>query len=150
MIALVAVVPAMGLVAARSGQIRARPYGSDGCLPLSLLAAPWNQQWLMQGLEMMGWVAIGQMLRTLTFALGVVVVRSSIGRSVGRRIDGRLPQSVHLVGLLSCRATLEGYRLAIRDSHCGQQAVELMREGCVDRAGKHFVGVSPVCSLCCS
>lgn len=45
---------------------------------LGLLAIPMRQQWLFQGLEMMEWVALAQILRMSTFALGVfALVRSS-------------------------------------------------------------------------
>jgi O-antigen/teichoic acid export membrane protein len=40
---------------------------------VALLAMPWQQEWLLQGLEMMGYVAAGQAIRMMTFALGVVV-----------------------------------------------------------------------------
>lgn len=40
---------------------------------VALLAMPWQQEWLLQGLEMMGYVAAGQAIRMLAFAIGVVV-----------------------------------------------------------------------------
>lgn len=39
----------------------------------ALLAVPWHLRWLLQGLEMMGWVSAGQAVRMGVFALGVVV-----------------------------------------------------------------------------
>ena len=45
---------------------------------LGLLAVPLSQQWLFQGLEMMKWVSLAQVLRMSAFAIGIVaVVRSS-------------------------------------------------------------------------
>jgi O-antigen/teichoic acid export membrane protein len=43
-----------------------------------LLFAPWTQRWLLQGLDMMGWVSAAQALRMGAFALGaVLLVRGS-------------------------------------------------------------------------
>ena len=61
-------VPVMGLTTALAG------HSGDSArlvwlFALALLAAPWNQQWLMQELEMMGRAAVGQFLRTLAFTL---------------------------------------------------------------------------------
>lgn len=40
---------------------------------IGLLAAPWFQRWLFQGLEMMGWLSAAQPIRMLVFGLGVVL-----------------------------------------------------------------------------
>ena len=40
---------------------------------VALLAMPWQQEWLLQGLDMMGYVAAGQAIRMMAFAIGVVV-----------------------------------------------------------------------------
>lgn len=71
LIALIAV-PVMGGVAIVSGQPEATV-----CLvwlfSIGLFAVPWFQRWLFQGLEMMGWISIGQVIRSAAFCLGVVV-----------------------------------------------------------------------------
>ena len=86
---------------------------------LALLAVPLRQQWLFQGLEMMEWVSLAQILRMSAFTIGLVfVVRSSddllwvgaveLGAALtlaaycfiiqGRRITPFRP-SMHLAGL---------------------------------------------------
>ncbi len=40
---------------------------------ISLLAVPWSQGWLLQGLDRTGWVSLGHALRMVSFALGVVI-----------------------------------------------------------------------------
>ncbi len=40
----------------------------------SLIFAPWIQRWLLQGLDLMGWVSGAQALRMAVFAVGVVAV----------------------------------------------------------------------------
>jgi len=40
---------------------------------LSLLASPWTQRWLLQGLDRMAWVSVAQALRMIVFAAGVVL-----------------------------------------------------------------------------
>jgi O-antigen/teichoic acid export membrane protein len=65
-------VPIMGLTTMITG------YTGDAAwliwlFAFALLAAPWNQQWLLQGLEMMGGAAAGQFLRALAFAVGVLL-----------------------------------------------------------------------------
>ena len=40
---------------------------------LGLLAVPWFQRWLFQGLNMMDWVSIGQVIRSAVFCLGVLI-----------------------------------------------------------------------------
>jgi O-antigen/teichoic acid export membrane protein len=39
----------------------------------ALLPMPWNQRWLLQGLDQMVLVSLGQMLRMMIFALGVIL-----------------------------------------------------------------------------
>jgi O-antigen/teichoic acid export membrane protein len=46
---------------------------------VSLLAVPWTLNWLLQGLDLMPWVALAQAVRMITFALGVVVFVSGGG-----------------------------------------------------------------------
>ncbi|MGH0028595.1 MAG: flippase [Myxococcota bacterium] len=41
---------------------------------LGLLAIPWKQTWLLQGLEMMGWLSAGGAVRMGVFALGVLLL----------------------------------------------------------------------------
>jgi len=41
---------------------------------VALLATPWKQEWLLQGLEMMGGVATGLVIRTMVFAVGAALV----------------------------------------------------------------------------
>lgn len=40
---------------------------------VGLFAVPWFQRWLFQGLEMMDWVSLGQVIRAAAFCLGVLV-----------------------------------------------------------------------------
>ncbi len=52
---------------------------------VSLLAAPWTLNWLLQGLDLMPWVALAQAVRMIAFALGVVVfVSYPEGETCGR------------------------------------------------------------------
>jgi len=44
---------------------------------LALLAAPWNQRWLFQGMDKMQWVSIGQLIRMLVFLFGIMWLISS-------------------------------------------------------------------------
>ena len=45
---------------------------------ISLLAIPWQQDWLLQGLEMMGGVAVARVIRSMVFGAGVFIcVQSS-------------------------------------------------------------------------
>ncbi len=68
---MIVAIPIMGMTATLTGYT-----GNSAWLiwlfAFALMAAPWNQQWLMQGLEMMGFAAGGQFLRTLVFALGIL------------------------------------------------------------------------------
>ena len=72
LVALVAI-PAMGLSALAMGQ-PAETVRLVWLIALSLLAISWKQTWLLQGLEMMGWISAGGALRMLIFALGVLVL----------------------------------------------------------------------------
>ena len=75
-IALVAI-PLMCLVPNLTGQSAAAQQ-LVLLFALSLLFTPWNQEWLLQGLEMMNAAALAQVVRMLVFAMGVVVfVQSS-------------------------------------------------------------------------
>ena len=40
---------------------------------IALIAVPWNLQWLLQSQEMMGRVAVGQVIRPFVFAIGIVL-----------------------------------------------------------------------------
>jgi O-antigen/teichoic acid export membrane protein len=71
LIALIAV-PVMGGVAIISGQ-PAETVRLVWLFSIGLFAVPWFQRWLFQGLEMMDWVSIGQVIRSAVFCLGVVV-----------------------------------------------------------------------------
>ena len=65
-------IPLMGGLAIVMGQ----PYETIQLVWLfsfALIAVPWNQRWLFQGVEMMSWVSIGQIIRMTAFALGVVI-----------------------------------------------------------------------------
>lgn len=71
----VAVVPLVGLAAA--GQ-EPRAVALIGLFALSLFAAPFKQEWLLQGLERMNHVAAALVLRAAVFAVGaLLVVRGS-------------------------------------------------------------------------
>lgn len=74
----------------------------------SLLFAPWNQQWLFQGLEMMGRVAAAQLLRALVFACGVILVI-------------RRPEHLWIVGIVEVVATLTvaTYYVALQRQYVG-------------------------------
>jgi len=41
---------------------------------LAMLAAPWNQRWLFQGLDRMVLVSLGQLIRMLAFTAGVILL----------------------------------------------------------------------------
>ena len=43
----------------------------------AMLAAPWNQRWLFQGLDMMVQVSLGQLVRMLVFTAGVIILVGS-------------------------------------------------------------------------
>ena len=66
-------VPAMCLTAI----LMKLPSGTAGlvCLySLAMLAAPWNQRWLFQGLDRMVLVSLGQLIRMLMFTVGVILL----------------------------------------------------------------------------
>jgi O-antigen/teichoic acid export membrane protein len=65
--------PTMVGVAVAMGQ-PARTVGLVALFAVGLLAAPFNQRWLLQGLERMGWAAPGPAIRMGVFALGVVLL----------------------------------------------------------------------------
>jgi O-antigen/teichoic acid export membrane protein len=71
LIAVVAV-PVMGGVAIITAQPE-QTVRLVWLVSLGLLAVPWFQRWLFQGLEMMDWVSLGQVIRSAVFCLGVVV-----------------------------------------------------------------------------
>jgi O-antigen/teichoic acid export membrane protein len=66
-----AAIPAMGATAIALGQ-PPETVRLVWVFALGLLAAPWRQQWLLQGLEMMPWVSGASALRAIVFALAVV------------------------------------------------------------------------------
>jgi O-antigen/teichoic acid export membrane protein len=66
-------IPVLGLAAAWSGQPDAT-VKLIWLYALSLLAIPWKQDWLLQGREMMGAVAMAQLIRMSAFAGGVLVL----------------------------------------------------------------------------
>jgi O-antigen/teichoic acid export membrane protein len=66
-------VPVLGLVAFWSGQPETA-VKLVWLYALSLLAAPWNQDWLLQGREMMNAAAFAQLIRMCAFATGVVIL----------------------------------------------------------------------------
>ena len=68
----VVVVPIMGLGAQLLGQ-SGETVSLVWLMGLALLALPWKQDWLLQGLEMMRGVAIGDVVRATAFAIGVLV-----------------------------------------------------------------------------
>jgi len=73
----VGAIPLMCLVPILTGQDMVTQY-LVGLFALSLLVTPWNQEWLLQGLEMMNAAALAQVVRMLVFAIGVVLfVQSS-------------------------------------------------------------------------
>lgn len=65
-------IPLMGISAVAMGQPRQTVY-LVWLYALALLAAPWMQRWLFQGLEMMAWISVGQVIRMMAFAMGVVI-----------------------------------------------------------------------------
>lgn len=65
-------IPAMGLTAIALGQ-PADTVALVWLFAVGLLAAPWRQQWLLQGLEMMTWVSAANAVRMFVFAGGVVL-----------------------------------------------------------------------------
>ena len=65
-------VPVMGGVAMVSGQPK-ETVQLVWLFSIGLFAVPWFQRWLFQGLEMMDWVSIGQVVRAAAFCLGIVV-----------------------------------------------------------------------------
>ncbi len=73
LIIALAVIPLMGLTAFFTGH-------SDETVSLvwlfafSLIAASWKQQWLLQGLEMMGSIAGAQAIRSVVFTVGVILL----------------------------------------------------------------------------
>ena len=67
-----AAIPLMGLTAVAMGQ-PPETVQLVWLFALSLLAAPWRQQWLLQGVERMAWVSAGNATRMLVFALGVLL-----------------------------------------------------------------------------
>ena len=69
----------------------------------SLLAAPWNLNWLLQGLDLLPWVSLAQAARMIVFALGVLLVVSS-------------DEDLWRVGLVEgvAAATMAGYYLWIQ------------------------------------
>jgi O-antigen/teichoic acid export membrane protein len=69
--ALIAV-PVMGGVAIVTGQPD-QTVRLVWLYSLGLFAVPWFQRWLFQGLDMMDWVSIGQVIRSAVFCLGIVV-----------------------------------------------------------------------------
>lgn len=72
LVALLAI-PLMGLAVAAMGQ-PAESVRLVWLFALGLLAAPWKQGWLLQGLEMMGWVSASGAIRMGVFALGVLLL----------------------------------------------------------------------------
>ncbi len=72
MLVALAAIPMMGLAAIAMGQ-PAQTVHLVWLFALGLLAAPWKQSWLLQGLEMMTWVSAAGAIRMLVFALGVLV-----------------------------------------------------------------------------
>lgn len=72
LVALVAV-PAIILVATVAGQPKSTVYLA-GLYGLALFALPWFQRWLFQGLEMMDWISLGQVIRSAVFCFGVFVL----------------------------------------------------------------------------
>jgi O-antigen/teichoic acid export membrane protein len=71
LMALIAV-PVMGAVAMVSGQPETTVH-LVWLFSIGLFAVPWFQRWLFQGLEMMDWVSLGQVIRSAVFCLGVVI-----------------------------------------------------------------------------
>ena len=71
LMALIAI-PVMGSVAIVTGQPE-QTVRLVWLFSLGLFAVPWFQRWLFQGLEMMDWVSIGQVIRSAVFCLGVVI-----------------------------------------------------------------------------
>jgi PST family polysaccharide transporter len=72
MMALLAI-PIMGGVAVLSGQ----PESTVQLVwiySISLLAVPFFQRWLFQGLELMDWVSLGQVLRSTVFCIAIVIL----------------------------------------------------------------------------
>ena len=67
----VVAIPAMGGLAIAAGQPR-ETVQLVWLFSMGLLAVPWFQRWLFQGLEMMNWVSIGQIVRATAFCVGVV------------------------------------------------------------------------------
>lgn len=66
-------IPLMGGVAILSGQ----PESTVRLVwiySLSLLAVPLFQRWLFQGLELMDWISIGQVLRSAVFCIALVIL----------------------------------------------------------------------------
>jgi len=72
LVALLAI-PAMGLAAIALGQ-PPETVQLVWLFALGLLAAPWRNQWLLQGHEMMTWVSGAAAIRALVFALGVALL----------------------------------------------------------------------------
>lgn len=68
----VVVVPIMGFCAQLMGQSE-ETVTLVWLMGLALLALPWKQDWLLQGLEMMEGVAIGDVVRAGVFTIGVIV-----------------------------------------------------------------------------
>jgi O-antigen/teichoic acid export membrane protein len=66
-------IPLMGAVAMITGQPEATIH-LVWIYSISLLAVPFFQRWLFQGLEMMDWVSIGQVLRSSVFCIALVIL----------------------------------------------------------------------------
>ena len=71
LMALIAV-PVMGGIAIMTGQPETT-VRLVWLFSIGLFAVPWFQRWLFQGLEMMGWISIGQVIRSAAFCLGVLI-----------------------------------------------------------------------------
>ena len=77
LILTVIAIPIMGLVGVYTSQSSTSSQ-LIWLFSFGLFAVPWNHSWLMQGLEKMNLVALGQVIRMLVFTLGVFILVNSI------------------------------------------------------------------------
>ena len=71
LVAVIAV-PVMGGVAILTGQPESTVQ-LTWLFGIALFALPWFQRWLFQGLEMMNWISLGQVIRSAAFCVGVFI-----------------------------------------------------------------------------